>query len=92
MGYSIRFEDMTGTKTILKYMTDGMLLREAMADPLLERYSAGTARGKRHLCKPWARHSSPPPPAAWGWGWVARRTLEERLCRSEPSERPKCGH
>merc|ERR1719353_675695 len=40
VGYSIRFEDMTGTKTILKYMTDGMLLREAMTDPLLERYAA----------------------------------------------------
>merc|ERR1719409_2318077 len=40
VGYSIRFEDMTGTKTVLKYMTDGMLLREAMADPLLERYAA----------------------------------------------------
>merc|ERR1719182_985186 len=40
VGYTIRFEDMTGTKTILKYMTDGMLLREAMADPLLERYAA----------------------------------------------------
>ncbi|KAF8164544.1 P-loop containing nucleoside triphosphate hydrolase protein, partial [Pholiota molesta] len=38
--YSIRFEDMTepGT-TFLKYMTDGMLLREAMDDPSLERYS-----------------------------------------------------
>lgn len=40
VGYTIRFEDVTGTKTILKYMTDGMLLREAMADPHLERYSA----------------------------------------------------
>lgn len=40
VGYSIRFEDMTepGT-TMLKYMTDGMLLREAMNDPKLERYS-----------------------------------------------------
>jgi pre-mRNA-splicing factor ATP-dependent RNA helicase DHX15/PRP43 len=40
VGYSIRFEDMTepGT-TFLKYMTDGMLLREAMNDPLLQRYS-----------------------------------------------------
>jgi pre-mRNA-splicing factor ATP-dependent RNA helicase DHX15/PRP43 len=40
VGYSIRFEDMTtpGT-TFLKYMTDGMLLREAMADPALSRYS-----------------------------------------------------
>jgi pre-mRNA-splicing factor ATP-dependent RNA helicase DHX15/PRP43 len=40
VGYSIRFEDMTepGT-TFMKYMTDGMLLREAMNDPNLERYS-----------------------------------------------------
>lgn len=40
VGYSIRFEDMTepGT-TFLKYMTDGMLLREAMNDPKLSRYS-----------------------------------------------------
>ncbi|KAI0084387.1 P-loop containing nucleoside triphosphate hydrolase protein [Irpex rosettiformis] len=40
VGYSIRFEDMTepGT-TFLKYMTDGMLLREAMYDPDLKRYS-----------------------------------------------------
>ena len=40
VGYSIRFKDMTepGT-TFLKYMTDGMLLREAMHDPDLKRYS-----------------------------------------------------
>ncbi|KAJ2993360.1 hypothetical protein NUW54_g7738 [Trametes sanguinea] len=40
VGYSIRFEDMTepGT-TFLKYMTDGMLLREAMNNPELSRYS-----------------------------------------------------
>jgi pre-mRNA-splicing factor ATP-dependent RNA helicase DHX15/PRP43 len=40
VGYSIRFEDCTSKKTVLKYMTDGMLLREAMADPQLSRYSA----------------------------------------------------
>ncbi|KAL2829928.1 P-loop containing nucleoside triphosphate hydrolase protein [Aspergillus cavernicola] len=39
VGYSIRFEDMTGPKTVLKYMTDGMLLREAMNDHELNRYS-----------------------------------------------------
>jgi pre-mRNA-splicing factor ATP-dependent RNA helicase DHX15/PRP43 len=39
VGYSIRFEDMTDESTFLKYMTDGMLLREAMNDPLLTRYS-----------------------------------------------------
>eukprot|EP01048_Picozoa_sp_COSAG05_P019865 COSAG05_NODE_3227_length_2224_cov_9.071459_2_plen_297_part_01 len=39
VGYLIRFEDCTTPQTKLKYMTDGMLLREAMADPLLEAYS-----------------------------------------------------
>ncbi|OXB73720.1 UNVERIFIED_CONTAM: hypothetical protein H355_014955 [Colinus virginianus] len=39
VGYTIRFEDKSSSQTLLKYMTDGMLLREAMADPLLERYS-----------------------------------------------------
>jgi pre-mRNA-splicing factor ATP-dependent RNA helicase DHX15/PRP43 len=39
VGYSIRFEDCTGPKTMLKYMTDGMLLREAMHDHDLTRYS-----------------------------------------------------
>lgn len=40
VGYTIRFEDAT-TKgaTIVKYMTDGMLLREAMNDPTLSQYS-----------------------------------------------------
>jgi pre-mRNA-splicing factor ATP-dependent RNA helicase DHX15/PRP43 len=38
-GYSIRFEDKYSEKTILKYMTDGMLLREAIQDPLLNRYA-----------------------------------------------------
>src|SRR4051794_25522948 len=40
VGYTIRFEDNTTPNTFLKYMTDGMLLREAMADPVLNRYSA----------------------------------------------------
>ncbi|RMX47490.1 hypothetical protein pdam_00002199 [Pocillopora damicornis] len=39
VGYTIRFEDCTSPRTILKYMTDGMLLREAMTDPLLDRYA-----------------------------------------------------
>ena len=39
VGYSIRFDDRTGPQTILKYMTDGMLLREAMNDHDLTRYS-----------------------------------------------------
>jgi pre-mRNA-splicing factor ATP-dependent RNA helicase DHX15/PRP43 len=40
VGYSIRFEDCTSPNTFLKYMTDGMLLREAMTDHTLSRYSA----------------------------------------------------
>lgn len=40
VGYTIRFEDVSHpTRTILKFVTDGMLLREAMSDPLLTRYS-----------------------------------------------------
>uniref|UniRef100_A0A7S2W1S0 RNA helicase n=1 Tax=Mucochytrium quahogii TaxID=96639 RepID=A0A7S2W1S0_9STRA len=39
VGYTVRFDDRTGKKTRLRYMTDGMLLREAMLDPLLKRYS-----------------------------------------------------
>ena len=39
VGYSIRFEDKTSPNTILKYMTDGMLLREAMHDHDMSRYS-----------------------------------------------------
>jgi pre-mRNA-splicing factor ATP-dependent RNA helicase DHX15/PRP43 len=39
VGYSIRFDEKSGPKTILKYMTDGMLLREAMTDHDLRRYS-----------------------------------------------------
>ena len=40
VGYTIRFEDMSDPhRTVLKFLTDGMLLREAMSDPLLSRYS-----------------------------------------------------
>jgi pre-mRNA-splicing factor ATP-dependent RNA helicase DHX15/PRP43 len=39
VGYSIRFEDKTSSSTLLKYMTDGMLLREAMHDNNLSKYS-----------------------------------------------------
>eukprot|EP00055_Hartaetosiga_balthica_P016205 m.100938 g.100938 ORF g.100938 m.100938 type:complete len:1049 (+) comp9054_c0_seq3:32-3178(+) len=38
VGYSIRFEDNTSERTVLKYMTDGMLLREFLGEPDLESY------------------------------------------------------
>ncbi|KAI1721332.1 helicase associated domain (HA2) domain-containing protein [Ditylenchus destructor] len=39
VGYSIRFEDCVSDRTVLKYCTDGMLLREAMNCPLLDQYA-----------------------------------------------------
>lgn len=40
VGYSIRFEDLSNPeRTRIKYLTDGMLFREIMVDPLLSRYS-----------------------------------------------------
>ncbi|KAJ3218005.1 hypothetical protein HDU67_006905 [Dinochytrium kinnereticum] len=39
VGYSIRFEDCTSEKTVVKFMTDGMLLREFLTEPDLSSYS-----------------------------------------------------
>lgn len=39
VGYTIRFEDKTCSRTRIKYMTDGMLQREALLDPLMSKYS-----------------------------------------------------
>jgi pre-mRNA-splicing factor ATP-dependent RNA helicase DHX16 len=39
VGYAIRFEDCTSDTTIIKYMTDGMLLREFLTEPDLRSYS-----------------------------------------------------
>jgi pre-mRNA-splicing factor ATP-dependent RNA helicase DHX38/PRP16 len=39
VGYAIRFEDCTSDHTLIKYMTDGVLLRESLSDPDLNRYS-----------------------------------------------------
>jgi hypothetical protein len=39
VGYSIRFEDCTSASTEIKYMTDGMLLRECLLDDTLATYS-----------------------------------------------------
>jgi len=40
VGYTIRFEDVSDKdRTRILYMTDGMLFRETLVDPLLSRYS-----------------------------------------------------
>lgn len=39
VGYAIRFEDCTSEKTMIKYMTDGILLRESLREPDLDNYS-----------------------------------------------------
>ena len=40
VGYSVRFDDKTSEDSRIKFLTDGMLLREAtLHDPLLSRYS-----------------------------------------------------
>ena len=40
VGYAVRFDDNTSDKTFIKYMTDGMLLREFLVEPDLGSYSA----------------------------------------------------
>ncbi|TMW39636.1 hypothetical protein DOY81_015284, partial [Sarcophaga bullata] len=39
VGYTVRFEDCTSQKTRIRFMTDGFLLREALADRLLRNYT-----------------------------------------------------
>ncbi|GKA82487.1 probable pre-mRNA-splicing factor ATP-dependent RNA helicase DEAH4 isoform X1 [Tanacetum coccineum] len=39
VGYAIRFEDRTSERTRIKYLTDGVLLRESLSDPELKQYS-----------------------------------------------------
>ena len=40
VGYSIRFEDCTSKATKIKYMTDGVMLRESLTERDLDKYSA----------------------------------------------------
>ncbi|XP_066583153.1 ATP-dependent RNA helicase DHX33-like [Prorops nasuta] len=39
VGYCVRFEDVTSSQTKIKYLTDGMMVREAMTDEILSDYS-----------------------------------------------------
>lgn len=40
VGYKVRFESKLSSRTRICFMTDGMLVREALADPKLKRFSA----------------------------------------------------
>jgi len=40
VGYSVRFDDCVDPSTRIKYLTDGMLVREMMSDPFLTCYDA----------------------------------------------------
>lgn len=54
VGYSIRFEDCSNSNTVIKYVTDGVLLREIMSDPNLSRYRViilDEAHEVRHIAK-----------------------------------------
>lgn len=39
VGYSVRFDEKSSSETRIKYLTDGMIVRELLSDPLLNKYS-----------------------------------------------------
>lgn len=39
VGYAVRFDEKSSHRTRIKYLTDGMIVRELMSDPLLSKYS-----------------------------------------------------
>jgi ATP-dependent RNA helicase DHX33 len=39
VGYTVRFDEKSSSQTKIKFATDGMLVRELLADPMLQRYS-----------------------------------------------------
>lgn len=48
VGYTIRFEDVSSPeKTRIAYMTDGVLFRETLIDPLLSKFSVIMVRAAR---------------------------------------------
>jgi pre-mRNA-splicing factor ATP-dependent RNA helicase DHX38/PRP16 len=46
VGYAIRFEDCTSKDTLIKYMTDGVLLRETLTEPDLDRWGCQLSRSE----------------------------------------------
>ena len=52
MGYSVRFDDQCdASATRIKYVTDGMLLREMLVDPLLTSYSVVMVDEAHERCR-----------------------------------------
>ncbi|KAF5340678.1 hypothetical protein D9611_007470 [Ephemerocybe angulata] len=39
VGYAVRFDEKSTSNTRIKYMTDGMIVRELLSDPMLSKYS-----------------------------------------------------
>jgi ATP-dependent RNA helicase DHX33 len=39
VGYAVRFDERSGPETKIKYLTDGILFKELLSDPLLSRYT-----------------------------------------------------
>lgn len=39
VGYCVRFDELYSAHTAIRFVTDGMLVRETMRDPLLKQYS-----------------------------------------------------
>ncbi len=52
VGYSVRFDDKSCASTKIRYMTDGMLLREALRSPSLERYKVTPLASPAGHCTP----------------------------------------
>ena len=61
VGYSVRFDDKSCANTKIRYMTDGMLLREALRSPSLERYKVLTWCLLWLICKLLQCYSTPLP-------------------------------
>ena len=51
VGYSVRFDDTSCARTRIRYLTDGMLVREALADGDLKRYKACPAYAQRAVSR-----------------------------------------
>jgi len=51
VGYAIRFEDCTSQQTVIKYMTDGMLLREALLDDMLSQVGGPACYARTFICR-----------------------------------------